>query len=59
MQNAEIIGLARELSMKMPNCIKTDLTAAFRGLRGTYPGTPLKNHIGGTNQISKSFRQFD
>ena len=59
MQNAEIIGLARELSMKMPNCIKTDLTAAFGGPQGAYPGMPLKNRIGGTKQISKSFRQFD
>jgi hypothetical protein len=25
-----MIGLARELSMKMPNCVKTGLTTAFR-----------------------------
>jgi hypothetical protein len=31
---AWIIGLARELSLKAPNCVKTDLTAAFSAPSG-------------------------
>jgi hypothetical protein len=54
-----IIGLARELSMKTPNCIKTGLMAAFRApgahirasLRTTASAKPL--------QTVKSLRQFD
>jgi hypothetical protein len=37
-----IIGLAHELSMKTPNCVKTGLTPAFR-VQGVDRGSPWKD----------------
>jgi hypothetical protein len=43
-----IIGLARQLSMKTPNCIKTGLMAAFRA-QGVYPGIRWTDTIAETS----------
>jgi hypothetical protein len=45
MQNAGIIGLAHELSMKTPNWIKTGLMAAFHA-RDVDPRMSVKNCTG-------------
>jgi hypothetical protein len=59
MQNAGIIGLARELSMKTPNCIKTGLMAAFRS-QDAYPGMSVEErHRRNLPQTVKPLRQFD
>jgi hypothetical protein len=57
--NAKIIGLARELSMKTPNWIKTGLMAAFHA-RDVDPGMSVEERRRrNLPQIDKSLRQFD
>jgi hypothetical protein len=43
MQKRRIIGPARELFMKMPNCIETGLMAAFRQPGAGQSGNPFED----------------
>jgi hypothetical protein len=54
-----IIGLARELSMKTPNCVKTGLTTAFRVPKASIGAARRRAASPKPRQISKSLRQFD